>query len=165
MAAQVRVKAEEAASKLSDVAQEARSQTKQAASSLASEASERAKGFLRQGVTSSADFAGHIAGSARSAADELDTKAPQLAELVRGAADRVDEFSQDLRGKSVDELISDASDFTRRQPALVFGLASLAGFLLFRVLKAKPQRGESFDYEDWNMPSRNQRVADPYHAL
>jgi hypothetical protein len=29
-----------------------------------------------------------------------------------------------------------ASDFTRRQPALVFGLASLAGFVLLRVLKS-----------------------------
>jgi hypothetical protein len=31
-----------------------------------------------------------------------------------------------------------ASDFTRRQPALVFGLASLAGFMLLRVLKSNP---------------------------
>lgn len=31
-----------------------------------------------------------------------------------------------------------ASDFTRKQPALVFGLASLAGFLAFRVLKSSP---------------------------
>ena len=31
-----------------------------------------------------------------------------------------------------------ASDFTRRQPALVFGLASLAGFVLLRVLKSNP---------------------------
>jgi hypothetical protein len=60
------------------------------------------------------------------------------ADLVRGAADKVEEFSQDIRGKSVDDLLHNASDFTRRQPALVFGLASLAGFFLFRVLKANP---------------------------
>jgi hypothetical protein len=41
-----------------------------------------------------------------------------------------------MRGKSVDELMRTASDFTRRQPALVFGLASLAGFVLLRVLKS-----------------------------
>ena len=28
--------------------------------------------------------------------------------------------------------------FTRKQPALMFGLASLAGFLAFRVLKSSP---------------------------
>jgi hypothetical protein len=48
----------------------------------------------------------------------------------------VEEFSDDMRGKSVDELMRTASDFTRRQPALVFGLASLAGFVLLRVLKS-----------------------------
>jgi hypothetical protein len=57
---------------------------------------------------------------------------------VRGAADRIEDFSRDIRGQSVEELIKAASDFTRRQPALVFGLASVAGFMLFRVLKSSP---------------------------
>jgi hypothetical protein len=35
----------------------------------------------------------------------------------------------------VDELIGGASDFTRRQPAVVFGLAAVAGFLALRTLK------------------------------
>jgi hypothetical protein len=137
-ASDMRAKAGEAVAKLADVAQQAGSQAKQTASSLAADANQKAKGFLNQRVTSGADLAGHVADSAKCAADNLGQKAPQLAELVRGAADRVEEFSQDLRGKSVDELLRNASDFTRRQPALVFGLASLAGFFLFRVLKANP---------------------------
>jgi hypothetical protein len=137
----VRVMAGDAVAKLADVAQQAGSQAKQTAASLASEANQRAKGFLHQGVTSGADLVGHIADSAKSAADNLGDKAPQLAELVRGAAERVEAFSHEMRGKSVDELIRTASDFTRRQPAIVFGLASLAGFFLFRVLKADPETG------------------------
>jgi hypothetical protein len=43
-----------------------------------------------------------------------------------------------MREQSVEELVRTASDFTRRQPALVFGLASLAGFVLLRVLKSNP---------------------------
>ena len=132
----VRAKAGEAVSKLADVAQQAGSQAKQAASSLASDANQRAKGFLNQQVASGADLVGHVANSVRSAADNLDHSAPQIANLVRGAAERVEEFSDDMRGKSVDELMRTASDFTRRQPALVFGLASLAGFVLLRVLKS-----------------------------
>jgi hypothetical protein len=31
-----------------------------------------------------------------------------------------------------------ATDFTRKRSALVFGLASLAGFLAFRVIKSSP---------------------------
>ena len=133
---EVRAKAGEAVSKLANVAQQAGTQAKQAASSLASDANQRAKGFLNQQVASGADLVGHVADSVRSAADNLDHSAPQIANLVRGAAERVEEFSDDMRGKSVDELMRTASDFTRRQPALVFGLASLAGFVLLRVLKS-----------------------------
>jgi len=99
----------------------------------------RAKGFLNQQVASGADLAGHVADSVRSAADNLDHSAPQLANFVRNAAERVEEFSEDMRGKSVEELVRTASDFTRRQPALVFGLASLAGFVLLR--KSNPPTG------------------------
>jgi ElaB/YqjD/DUF883 family membrane-anchored ribosome-binding protein len=134
----VRAKAGEAVSKLADVAQQAGSQAKQTASSLASDANQKAKGFLNQQVASGADLAGHVADSARCAADTLDQNAPQLADLVRGAAKRVEEFSRDLRGQTVEDLVRTASDFTRRQPAVVFGFASLAGFLLFRVLKSNP---------------------------
>jgi ElaB/YqjD/DUF883 family membrane-anchored ribosome-binding protein len=134
----VRAKAGEAVSKLADVAQQAGSQAKQAASSVASDANQKAKGFLNQQVASGADLVGHVADSVRSAADNLDHSAPQLAGVVRGAAERVEEFSKDMREQSVEELVRTASDFTRRQPALVFGLASLAGFVLLRVLKSNP---------------------------
>jgi ElaB/YqjD/DUF883 family membrane-anchored ribosome-binding protein len=141
----VRAKAGEAVSKLADVAQQAGSQAKQTASSLASDASQKAKGLLNMQVSAGADLAGHVAKSARCAADNLDQNAPQLAGLVRGAAERVEEFSRDMRGQTVEDLVRTASDFTRRQPALVFGLASLAGFLAFRVLKSSPPRGSQHD--------------------
>lgn len=142
----LRGKAGEAVSKLADVAQQAGSQAKQTASSLASDANQKAKGFLNQQVASGADLAGHVADSARCAADNLDQNAPQLADLVRGAAKRVEEFSRDLRGQTVEDLVRTASDFTRRQPAVVFGFASLAGFLLFRVLKSNPPRSSEDGY-------------------
>jgi hypothetical protein len=128
----------EAASKLADVAQQAGGQAKQAAASLASEANQKSKGLFNQKVTVGADLAGHIAESVKCAAENLDHSAPNLAGLVRGAADRVEGFSRDMRGQTVEDLVRTASDFTRRQPAMVFGLASLAGFFLFRVLKSSP---------------------------
>jgi ElaB/YqjD/DUF883 family membrane-anchored ribosome-binding protein len=142
----LRGKAGEAVSKLADVAQQAGSQAKQTASSLASDANQKTKGFLNQQVASGADLAGHVADSARCAADNLDENAPQLADLVRGAAKRVEEFSRDLRGQTVEDLVRTASDFTRRQPAVVFGFASFAGFLLFRVLKSNPPRSSEDGY-------------------
>ena len=41
----------------------------------------------------------------------------------------------------MNELVKAATDFMRRQPAMVFGLASVAGFFLFRLLKSSPPSG------------------------
>jgi hypothetical protein len=138
VAQDMRAKAGEAISKVTDAAQQASSQAKDAAASLASDAGQKAKGFLNMQVSSGSDLAGHVAQSVRCAADSLDPNAPQLASLARGAAERVEQFSRDIRGQTVEDLVRTASDLTRRQPALVFGLASLAGFLAFRVLKSSP---------------------------
>jgi hypothetical protein len=142
----MRGKASEAASKIADVAQQAGSQAKQAASSVASDASQKAKGFLNMQVTAGADLVGHVVESARRAADSLDQNAPQLADVVRGAADRADQFSRDLHDQTIEDLVRTASDFTRRQPAVVFGLAALAGFLAFRVFKSTPARSSPDPY-------------------
>jgi hypothetical protein len=142
----MRAKAGEAAARVADAAQQAGSQAKEAAASLASDAGQKAKGLLNMQVSAGADLAGHVAQSARCAAQDLDKNAPQLAGLVRGAAERVEEFSRDIRGQTVEDLFRTASDFTRRQPALVFGLASLAGFLALRVLKSSPP-GHSGQHE------------------
>ena len=76
-----------------------------------------------------------VARSARRAADELQSDAPQIAGLVRGVADRVQEYSRILETQSATDIYQAASDFTRRQPAVVFGVAALAGFFALRTLK------------------------------
>ena len=150
----LRTMAGEAASKLGEVAQQAGSRVKEAASSLATEANQQAKGFLNQQVSAGADMAGHFADSVKRAADELDKNAPQLAGLVRDAAGRMENFSRDLRGQSVEELMQAAANFTRRQPAVVFGLAALAGFALFRVLKAHQPNGSPTTHREFGEPYR-----------
>src|SRR4030081_546402 len=127
--------AKETVSKLGDKAQEFGTQAKQAATSLASEANENIKGVLNQKVGVGADLVGHVADSVRAAADNLRQNAPQLAGLVTVAADKIDELSSSVRDKTVDDLFKEASDFARRQPAVVFGVAAAVGFLLFRLLK------------------------------
>src|SRR5712671_1265924 len=101
----MRAKAGEAASKISDAARQAGDQAKQAASSLASDATKQAKGLLNMQVTAGADMVDHVADSARAAAESLDQNAPQLAGLVRNAAERAEAFSQDLRDQTVEDLI------------------------------------------------------------
>ena len=94
------------------------------------------QGALDQQVVRGAKVMTNVAQSARRAADELETDAPQIAGLVRGVADRVEQYSRSLENQSVTDIYQTASDFTRRQPAVVFGVAALAGFFALRTLKS-----------------------------
>jgi ElaB/YqjD/DUF883 family membrane-anchored ribosome-binding protein len=129
----------DALSKINDIAQVAGQQAKATAMSLASEANEKAKGVLSQQVTAGAEWVGFVAEATKAAADSLDRNAPKLSGLVRETAQKVERFSRDVKDQSVEELYQSASDFTRRQPALVFGSAALFGFFIFRLLKTEPR--------------------------
>jgi hypothetical protein len=131
-------RSQDAASRTSEIAQEALHLAKEAASGAASSVTYQVKDLLNRQVGAGADYVGHFAHSAKLAADDLDQHAPQIAGLVRGVAEQIETYSDDLREQSVDDLVRTASDFTRKQPALVFGLAALAGFFAYRVMKATP---------------------------
>ena len=131
----VRSGAADAMAKISDVAQQAMGEAKKSASTLASAATERAKDAVEERIAGGADLLGQVAASVRVAARELDPAAPQLAGFAREAAERIDDFSREIRDKTVEELLETSSDFARRQPALLFGAAAAVGFLLFRMLK------------------------------
>jgi ElaB/YqjD/DUF883 family membrane-anchored ribosome-binding protein len=122
----------------SGLAQDAAGRAKQAASDTASTVAHQAKELLDRQVGSGAQLVGHLASSARKAAEELDQNAPQIAGLVHAVADRIENYAGELKDQSVDQLFRAASDLARRQPALVFGIAALGGFLAFRTLKSTP---------------------------
>jgi hypothetical protein len=101
------------------------------------------KGLLDEQIGSGASLAGAFAGSIRLAADDLDKQSPIMAGLVRNFADKVEGYADEFQGQTVDQLARSASRFTRQQPALVFGLAAVAGFFLFRTMKSASEETES----------------------
>jgi ElaB/YqjD/DUF883 family membrane-anchored ribosome-binding protein len=113
-----------------------RDYARQTASQSASTITSQVQGLLDQQVVKGAKTVSNIASSARRAANELETDAPQLAGLVRGLADRLQDYSRDLEDQSVTDIYRAASDFTRQRPAIVFGLGALAGFLALRTFKS-----------------------------
>jgi len=115
-------------------ARDAGEKVKQAASETASTVTDHVKELLDRQIGTGVNMAGQFASSARLAANDLDQQAPMLAGLVRNFASKVETYADDLQDQTVDQLVRTASDFTRRQPALVFGLAALAGFLVFRTV-------------------------------
>jgi hypothetical protein len=131
----LRSTAADAMAKVSDVAQQAMGEAKKSASSLASAATERAKGAVEERISGGADLLGHVASSVRAAARELEPNAPQLAGFAHEAAGHIEDFSHDIREKSVEDLLATSSDFARRQPAMLFAAAAACGFLLFRMIK------------------------------
>jgi ElaB/YqjD/DUF883 family membrane-anchored ribosome-binding protein len=128
--------ANEAFAAASSAAQQATEGAKQTATYAANMVSGQIKELLDRQVVSGADMIGHVASSVQLAADDLDQTVPQVGKLVRGLADRIEIVADDIRDKTAEELVKDVSDFTRRQPALTFGLAALAGFVLYRALKS-----------------------------
>ena len=126
--------------KASELAGEAANKVRDSASQTAATIGGEVKQLLDQQVSGGASMVGHLAKSAKRAADELDREAPQLAGVVRAFADRMDGYAGNLQDQTVDQLLKGASDFTRRQPALMFGLAAVAGFFVMRTLKSAPTK-------------------------
>jgi ElaB/YqjD/DUF883 family membrane-anchored ribosome-binding protein len=133
---QVRDAAGQAFSKASEMARDAGEKAKRAAADTASTMGDEVKEILDRQLGTGASMAGQFASSIRIAADDLSRESPMLAGLVRGFANRVDGYAQDLQDQTVDQVMRTASDFTRKQPALVFGLAALAGFFVLRTFKS-----------------------------
>ena len=125
----------EAFSKASDTARDAAEKAKRAAGDAASSVSDHVMGLLNDQIGVGAQSANHFAGSMRIAADDLERESPMLAGLVRGFAHNVDHYADRFEDQTVEQLVKSASDLTRRQPALVFGLAALAGFFAYRTFK------------------------------
>jgi ElaB/YqjD/DUF883 family membrane-anchored ribosome-binding protein len=136
--AQTRTPGSDTLSQVSDAVQSATSTASKAASEAASTITDQVKELLDSQLASGVEMVGHLGSSAKRAAADLDRNAPQLAGLVRGVGDRIESYADDMRDQSVDELFRSASNFTRRQPALVFGLAALAGFFAYRTIKSTP---------------------------
>jgi uncharacterized protein YukE len=125
----------EAFSRASDTARDAGAKAKRAAEGAASSLTDSVMGLLNQQVGASADAAGRFASAMKTAAQDMERGNPMLADLMRGLAHNVDAYADALENRTVEQLIKAGSDFTRRQPALVFGLAAVAGFLAFRTFK------------------------------
>jgi ABC-type transporter Mla subunit MlaD len=160
----LRSKAGDAVTKVANVAQAAGVQAKATATSLASEANEKAKGVMNDQVAAGAAWVGHLAEATKAAADNLKPNAPQFSGLVRDAASKVEKLSKNLQNQSIEELYQSASNFTRRQPAVVFGSAALFGFFISRLLKMEPARGQGAGVRGGDRTSGQSNRSRPYHG-
>ena len=82
-----------------------------------------------------------------SAAAELESQSPTVAQAVHEAARCADGLSDNLSSRNVNELIDSAAQLARAQPALFIGGSVAAGFALARFLKSSARQRSGDPYQ------------------
>jgi ElaB/YqjD/DUF883 family membrane-anchored ribosome-binding protein len=95
-----------------------------------------------------------------------DKQQPVLASQTDQLASRAQTISQHLRDSSPQDLLREAEDYTRSQPAMVLGAAAILGFAVARLLKVGGSRTmASQNTMNTRMPSVRQTGAGAPPAL
>ncbi len=123
-------------STLRDEATQTGNEAKGAAASIAEQARSRLTEIVDQQKVAGADRIAGVAKAAQTAAGDLDRTNPQMARLVRAAAENVDRLADDVRSRDLGDVLATLSQFGREQPVAFFGGAVVAGFILARFLKS-----------------------------
>jgi hypothetical protein len=134
--AEMKHRASEAFQASADVAREKFGEAADLARSVASETLDRVQDQAKAQQHVGADFIGKFAGNLRDAARSFDHDVPLAASGINAAADYVDGAAEKIRNGSLQDLVTNATDFAKRQPAAFLGLSVLAGFTAVRFLKA-----------------------------
>lgn len=106
-----------------------------------------------------ADQAQSAADAAEAAVDQFDSNSFQ-AQAAHRIADQIEGVAAQLRTTDINSLVTQTSDFARRNPLLFIGGAAALGFAATRFLKARnPQPATASDHDDpWgtarSMPSQ-----------
>jgi hypothetical protein len=116
------------------------SELKQEASRIAGAAEEAVAG--KKNIA--AEYVEAVAVAIDRGAQELEQKGrSESASLAHRAADQLEGLAKQITSRQPRELFDDFQSFARRQPALCFGIAALAGFGLVRFLKSSAGRSDA----------------------
>ena len=109
---------------------------KETVQELAEPLKEKAIEVAKEQKDFGADHLRLLARAMQSASDAIQTDVPQVANYIRNLSNKLDQTSSDIRDSDLEQLGQTMSDFAKRNPALVFGGALLAGLALTRFLKS-----------------------------
>lgn len=124
---------DQAQDKISQVKDQAQQKTAQAMD----QAQQQAKSMLHEQKGRAADRLETVADALRQTGQHMKDQNEQgVGQYAERAADAVEQFSDRLRNKNVDELVYEAQDFARREPQWFLGGAVVAGIFLARFFKS-----------------------------
>ena len=128
--------ASDAASKLMNAAKSSASNLASSASDIAGNAAETFKSAIEDQKTAGAGAIGDVARAAKGAAENFQDRAPELANAVRRVAGRVEDISDDIRDRPINELMASVAEFAGQKPIAFFGCGILAGLVVSRLLSS-----------------------------
>jgi hypothetical protein len=146
-------------------------QVKQSASDVTEQAKQTATSQIATRKDQAAQGLNAVSSSMRQMGDTLhqNEQTSGYAQYVHQAAEQVDRFSGYLQNRDPRQIMADAENWARRNPALVLGGAFALGLLASRFLKSGMggqsqasrswQSGQSGQYRYTHRPYSN----DPYH--
>ena len=113
------------------------SQVKDQVTSLRGQATDRVRGFADDGKGRVTGLLENVSEVLNDAAKSVDERLGEdYGEHAHRAAGAVADFAGRIRDKSVDDIFDDTRDFVRKSPVIAIGIAAVAGFALFRVIKS-----------------------------
>jgi hypothetical protein len=110
---------------------------------------------VREGATSqlstqknrATEGIGSVAQAVRQSTQHLrDNQHETIAQYVDQAANQLEQFSNRLKDKDINELMRDAQQLARRRPALFIGSAFAVGLFGARFLKSSREREAGYGY-------------------
>lgn len=124
-----------------------RSATPGSSGGLTERLKERASSQLERQKVRATDGLGSVAEAVRQSTQPLrDGQQETIARYVERAADRLQQWSEELRTKDVGELVGDLQRLVRRQPAIFLGAAFALGLLGARFMKSSPPDRGAYGY-------------------
>jgi ElaB/YqjD/DUF883 family membrane-anchored ribosome-binding protein len=109
----------------------------QEASGILHQVRQKAASQLNEQKTRATDSLGSVADAVRQSTRQLrDQQFDTVAQVVERAADQIERLSNHLRQRDLNELVGEAQQFARQQPAMFIGSSFAAGLLAARFIKA-----------------------------
>jgi len=119
--------------------------TEHQSSGILNQVRDKAASQLNEQKARATDSLGNVAQAVRQSTHHLrEQQYDTVAQFVERAADQIERFSNHLRDRDLNDLVSEAQHFARQQPAVFIGSSFAAGMIAARFIKAsRPAR--SFD--------------------
>jgi hypothetical protein len=124
-----------------DIVDDLREQATQVKNTVVEAARARARSAFQHQQERAADAADGVASVLHQAAQKFsEGNQGMVADYTNNAANRIDDFAQNLRQRQLDELVGDIEDYARRQPEIFIGGAFALGFVAARFVKSARAR-------------------------